>query len=126
MAIPSCDVSKFIAALRLVVNALPFPDEDRAVLLAAVEQRAEVAHKAKQSALDKARPPLNRAQLDRRAAYMRLYRAVKLAEATPTNTSADREVARERQRAAERALAEFHRESRRRVAEVRKGRKLVR
>jgi len=126
VAIPSCDVSKFITALRLVINALPLPDEDRAVLLAAVEQRAEIAHKAKQSALDKARPPLNRAQLDRRAAYMRLYRAVKLITATPSNTGADREVAKERQRAAEGGLAEFHRESRRRVAEVRKGRKRAR
>jgi hypothetical protein len=37
-------------------------------------------------------------------------------------TSADREVAKERQQAAERVLAEFHREWRRKVAEVRKGR----
>jgi hypothetical protein len=84
VAIPSCDVSKFITALRLVVNALPLPDEDRAVLLAAVDQRAAVAYRAKQSAWDKARPPRNRAQLDRRAAFMRRYRAAaRLAKAVP-------------------------------------------
>jgi hypothetical protein len=82
---PSIDVSKFITALRLVVNALPLPDEDRAAFLEAIEQRAAVAYRAKQSAWDKARPPRSRnrtrAQLDIHAAHMRRYRAAKKAQA---------------------------------------------
>jgi hypothetical protein len=49
--------------MRLVVQALPFPEADRAVLLAAIEQRATVAAKAKQRLLDQTRPPRNREQL---------------------------------------------------------------
>ena len=90
MAVQPIDASKFITALRLVVQALPFDDEDRAALLAAVNQRADLAGKAKQRLLDKARPPRTREQLDRHKAWMKNYRlkqskaaAAKLAKAVP-------------------------------------------
>ena len=75
------DSTKFITALRLVVQALPFPKEDRAALLEAVELRAEAASKAKQRARDTTRPSPNREQLARHAANMRRYRAERLAKA---------------------------------------------
>jgi hypothetical protein len=67
------DNSKFIQALRLVVQALPFAKEDREAFLEAVEARAIVASKAKQAKLDAGRPPPSREQQARDAACKRRY-----------------------------------------------------
>ncbi len=77
MAVPSIDASKFITALRLVVQALPFSEDDREALLCAIEQRAGLAHKAKQRDRDQARPRRTPEQLRRHAAWMKAYRAAK-------------------------------------------------
>jgi hypothetical protein len=74
--------SPFIEALRIVVRALPFADQDRTVLLTAVEQCAHASSCSTKRAYNKKRPPRRRrtrAQLDLHAAWMRRSRAAKKA-----------------------------------------------
>jgi hypothetical protein len=59
MAAQSINTAPFIQALRTVIHALPFSDEDRAELLEAVERRARHHHNAKELAAAHRRRALN-------------------------------------------------------------------
>lgn len=72
----------FIAALRIIVNALSIGDADRSAILAAIEQRARIAHNVREAAGARRRHatnPVRRVSTPetraRAAAYMRVYRA---------------------------------------------------
>jgi hypothetical protein len=55
----SINTAPLIQALRVVINTLPFSEEDRAELLEAVERRALVHHNAKELAAAHRRRALN-------------------------------------------------------------------
>jgi hypothetical protein len=83
MAAQYIDATPFLPALRKVIRSLPFNDDDRSVLLAAVEQCALHSHNAKEAAAarrrhavkPRQRPPLTPEQRLRQKLYKREWRA---------------------------------------------------